>query len=1283
MAHADPGLAPIPDVTAKSTRRPARWLSALLAGALAAASLTVVGAVSVAPASAATSECSIAANGSFETPNIQDPGNPQPGDAYINGYNQFRTSAGTISGWQVVAGTVDILRYYNNASDGAQSIDMWGTAPATIEQTFTGLIPGAQYSFSLDYSGLSRTQSLADVRISQGGAFQTLARLAPAADAVRTSATGGTPDNPIWQVTWSTYSYVFTATGTSATVQIQNVTAPGPSNTGLFLDNFLFSSEGPCQDFGDAPDSYGTTLASDGARHIVVGYDAPTATAPTMLGFSIDTETDALATPDASGDDASGVADEDGDAAAITIRQGQPSSVTIVATNTSSSPVTLAGWIDLDGDGQFQTAERATVTLPAGSGTTDYVLNFPAGTLTADTFARFRVYGTTVSDPQPTGNATGGEVEDYPVVVQIPALTVVKSASPSDAASYTAGTLITYTFVLSNTGNVALTGLTVDDTGFTGTGELSAITCSADTLAAGEQSTCTATYTLTQADVDAGQLSNSATATGTPPSGPPITTPPSQMQIPVDAAPALALVKTATPDAASAEGDLISYSFRVTNTGNVTLRDPAITETAFTGSEISPVVTCPTGSFLPGQSLTCTASYVVTQADVDAGSVENTATATAAPPSGAAPVSSPSTAIVTIEPDPALTVTKTAAVAGTGVAGDIITYSFLITNTGNVTLSDVQVIEGSFTGTGTFGPITCPAGAASVAPDDSVTCTASYTVTQADVDAGSISNTATATGTTPNGETPPVSPPSTSTAPLTRTAALTVVKTAAPTTVTAAGDVVSYSFVVTNTGTVTLTDPVVDETAFSGTGEVPTVTCPATAALAPRESVTCEASYTVTQADVDAGSISNTATATATPPSGVTVPISAPSSATVAATAAPALTLVKSSDLTTITQVGQQVTYTFLVTNTGNVTMSDIAIIEGTFSGTGALPAATCPQPNLAPGAEETCTAVYTVTQADVDAGTLTNTATASGNPPGSSTGVVSPPSPHSLTIAQTPGLAVVKSASSTSPADFRAGEVITYSFVVTNTGNVTMSDITIDEVAFTGTGTLSAPVCPEGAAALAPGAQVVCTATYTVTQADVDTGEITNSATVHGTPPGSTVPVPSSPSTITVPAPAAPAVTVAKTSDTNKVTRAGQIIRYSFAITNTGNTSLGDLTINEGAFTGHGTLTDPVCPAEPATLLPGQTVVCTADYTVMATDLTGRPLSNTATAGATPPGGDPITSDPSTARISDVAGPASAPTSPLAFTGSEFGWGLGVVALLLVLAGGLLLVARSRRAAE
>src|ERR1019366_8140 len=71
----------------------------------------------------------------------------------------------------------------------------------------------------------------------------------------------------------------------------------------------------------------------------------------------------------------------------------------------------------------------------------------------------------------------------------------------------------------------------------------------------------------------------------------------------------------------SAAGAVISYSYVVKNTGTVTLAGPV------TVSDDKATVSCPTGGLAPGASLTCTASYTTTQADVDGGSVVNTATA--------------------------------------------------------------------------------------------------------------------------------------------------------------------------------------------------------------------------------------------------------------------------------------------------------------------------------------------------------------------------------------------------------------------------------------------------------------------------------------------------------------------------------------------------------------------------------------------------------------------------------------------------------------------------------
>jgi Prealbumin-like fold domain len=87
----------------------------------------------------------------------------------------------------------------------------------------------------------------------------------------------------------------------------------------------------------------------------------------------------------------------------------------------------------------------------------------------------------------------------------------------------------------------------------------------------------------------------------------------------------------------------------------------------------------------------------------------------------------------TFVPAPALTIDKTADTAGPLVVGQTVNYNYLVTNTGNVTISSVDVTETAFNGTGT-APIPVAGGSTTIAPGQTVTFTASYVVTQQDVD---------------------------------------------------------------------------------------------------------------------------------------------------------------------------------------------------------------------------------------------------------------------------------------------------------------------------------------------------------------------------------------------------------------------------------------------------------------------------------------------------------------------------------------------------------------------
>jgi hypothetical protein len=214
-----------------------------------------------------------------------------------------------------------------------------------------------------------------------------------------------------------------------------------------------------------------------------------------------------------------------------------------------------------------------------------------------------------------------------------------------------------------------------------------------------------------------------------------------------------------------------------------------------------------------------------------------------------------------------------------------------------------------------------------------------------------------------------------------KAASLGLVKSVTPTTA-AAGDTVVYDFAVTNDGDLPVEGLAIDETAFSGTGELGEIVCPVTD-LAVGESTTCQAPYVITQADVDAGGVSNEAVAT-TLIAGTTVSsASAESTALLAVESESALAVAKTASSSTA-EVGDDVLYTLTATNTGSVTLSDVRLSEADFSGSAPLGDLTCDKTapvRLAPGAVLTCTVSYEVRAADV--GTLTNGATGSAVDPG------------------------------------------------------------------------------------------------------------------------------------------------------------------------------------------------------------------------------------------------------------------------------------------------------------
>jgi uncharacterized repeat protein (TIGR01451 family) len=508
-------------------------------------------------------------------------------------------------------------------------------------------------------------------------------------------------------------------------------------------------------------------------------------------------------------------------------------------------------------------------------------------------------------------------------------------------------------------------------------------------------------------------------------------------------------------------GEAITWTYEVTNIGNVPLSGLTVVD------DILGPITCPQTTIAPQTSVTCTAQGVA-----EAGPYANDATATAEGAGQTVTDDDPShyTGV-----QPGIDIEKATNGDDADLApgpfipvGDSVTWTYVVTNTGDATVNDIVVTDDQGV------VVTCPA--ATLAPGASMTCTAPV----AAAEPGQYENLATVTGFSETEPTVPVqdSDPSHY---FGEDAGVTIVKTVngedanePPGPVVTVGDQVTWRFLVTNTGNVplewTVTDP-----------DVPDITCPGIT-LAPGESTECFAT-----GPAEAGQQTNTATVTGTnPESGTIVTDDDPANYFGAAASIDIEKLVDGEDADEppgpVIPVGSTVEWTYVVTNTGNVTLTNIVVEDSRGV------AVTCPVTELPAGGSMTCTAAGTA-----EAGDYTNF------------GIVSGESPPGLTVTDEdpanffggdPGILVEKLTNGVEDLDeppgvlIPVGDPVTWTFVVTNTGNVPL-----DEVALTDD-QVGPVTCPQ--TTLAVGEEMTCTATGTA-----ELGQYANTATVVGTDPG------------------------------------------------------------------------------------------------------------------------------------------------------------------------------------
>ena len=669
----------------------------------------------------------------------------------------------------------------------------------------------------------------------------------------------------------------------------------------------------------------------------------------------------------------------------------------------------------------------------------------------------------------------------------------------------------------------------------------------------------------------------------------------------------LRLTKAATGSSNRKAGEKITYKLTATNDSSAKL-----TELKFNDPKLD-TSNCPT-EIEPNKSVTCEIEYAVTQEDIDSGYAKNTATVTAK--ANDVPLASKEAKHDFYLIDlPKLTLVKSVTPVAAGAKpGELVDYSFEVTNKGNVTLDQIKIDDPKIT------DVTC--NPTKLSPGESVKCTGKYTLTQADVDAGEVKNTAKATAKGPINSRYPdgkvvSSDDSSATLTIAANPQLNLTKKGKTADNVKAGDKVAYTFTVVNSGNVTIKGVTINDP------KIANVTCQASE-LAADASTTCSGEYTLTQADIDAGKVDNTASVSGKDPKGNdTKP--AESTVTVELKQQPKLELEKKADKTEVAKADESVAYTFTVKNTGNVTVKTITIDDKKIANVN------CTTAELAPGAETECNGEYKVTQAEIDAGDdIVNTATAIGQGPKDAQ-VKSNQATATVKPVQQPKLELTKKADKTEVA--KADETVAYTFTVKNTGNVTVKTITIDDKK------IANVTCTT--AELAPGAETECNGEYEVAQADIDAGEIVNTATAKGEDPKKAE-VKSNESTAKVTAKHDPKLTLTKTASPTSGVNAGDKIAYSFTVKNEGNVTITKIAVNDPKI--------ETVTCEASELAPAAATSCTGEYTVTAADVAEGKITNTAHALGNDPADKQVKSNDATANVTTKATETPKPTP----TGTE-----------------------------
>ncbi|UED84882.1 DUF7507 domain-containing protein [Streptomyces profundus] len=220
-------------------------------------------------------------------------------------------------------------------------------------------------------------------------------------------------------------------------------------------------------------------------------------------------------------------------------------------------------------------------------------------------------------------------------VAELPRLSVVKQIAeePPLPEVLPAGTVVPYTYLVTNGGDTPISGLAVlDDRAVN-------VVCPRERLWPGESMTCTGEYVITQDDVGRGTVTNTAVASGVV-DHTVITSPPDRVTLDLGSEVGLGLSKSVDDSRPYEHGEPVVYRYTVTNLSDEPVSGVVVTD------DLVADVTCPSGTLAPGESTHCTGRYLVGEHKGDCGRITNTAVAST---EDGALRSAPDTATITVK----------------------------------------------------------------------------------------------------------------------------------------------------------------------------------------------------------------------------------------------------------------------------------------------------------------------------------------------------------------------------------------------------------------------------------------------------------------------------------------------------------------------------------------------------------------------------------------------------------------------------------------------------------